>query len=140
MSRSVERVIWDTPIVMFVCLHGSAKSIIAAAYWNRFADERSIHVRATAAGIEPDPAIPLTVRDGLREDGFEIGDVRPRPVTRDELRSAARIISFGCDLSDFAPHGRFVERWDDVPLVSDGFAAARDAIVARVLRMVDCYG
>jgi len=140
MTRSAERIIWDTPTVVFVCLHGAAKSVIAAAYWNRFADERSIHVRATAAGIDPDSDIPLTVRDGLREDGFEIRDVRPRPVSREELGSAARVVSFGCDLSDVAPPGRFVERWDDVPLVSDGFAAARDAIVARVRRMVDLYG
>lgn len=131
---------WASPQVVFVCLHGAAKSVIAAAYWNRLADERGIHMRATAAGIEPEPGIPSAVREGLRADGLETGDIRPRPVSRQELRSAARVVSFGCDLSDVAPRGRYVERWDDVPAVSDGFAAARDAIVARLRRMLDLYG
>jgi arsenate reductase len=130
---------WESPQVVFVCLHGAAKSVIAAAYWNRLADERGIHMRDTAAGIEPDPHIPSAVRDGLRADGLEIGDMRPRPVRREELRSAARVVSFGCDLSDVAPRGRFVERWDEVPAINDGFPAARDAIVARVRRMLDLY-
>jgi len=137
-KESVER--WETHKIVFVCLHGAAKSVIAAAYWNRLADERGIHVRATAAGIEPEPDIPSAVRDGLREDGLEIGATRPRPVTREELRSAARVISFGCDLSHIASRGRVVERWDEVPAVSDGFKTARDAIVARVRRMLDLYG
>lgn len=126
--------------IVFVCLHGAAKSVIAAAYWNRLASEQAVEIRATAAGMEPEPELPPSVRDGLREDGLDVGDLRPRRVTRDELISAAEVVSFGCDLNEVAPPGRRVERWDDVPAVSDGFREARDAIVARVRRLLDARG
>lgn len=126
--------------IVFVCLHGAAKSVIAAAYWNRFAAERGVEIRATAAGIEPEPEIPPSVRDGLRSGGLDVGALRPRRVTADELSAAAHIVSFGCELEEITPPGRRVERWDDVPAVSDGFPEARDAIVARVRRLLDDRG
>ncbi len=129
-----------TRTVVFVCLHGAAKSVIAGAYFNRLAKERGLGIRAGAAGIEPEAEIPLPVREGLREDGIDVGDLRPRSVTRDELASAWRVVSFGCDLREVAPPGRAIEQWDDVPAVSDGFAAARDAIAERVRRWMDVCG
>ena len=51
--------------------------------------------------------------------------------------AAWRVVSFGCDLSHIAPPGLAVQRWDDVPLVSEGFGAARDAIAGRVQRLLD---
>ena len=36
--------------VSFVCLHGSAKSLIAAEYFNRLAIERNLPLRATTSG------------------------------------------------------------------------------------------
>ena len=57
-------------------------------------------------------------------------------MTAEELRNAWRVISFGCDLEALAPGVR-VERWDDVPAVSDDYQKARDAIAARVERLVD---
>jgi hypothetical protein len=48
-----------------------------------------------------------------------------------DVTTASRIVSFGCDLGKLAGD-REVERWDDVPNVSDGYEAARDAIVRRL--------
>ena len=52
-------------------------------------------------------------------------------MTPEELRNAWRVVSLGCDLETLAPEVR-VERWDDVPAVSENYGAARDAIVARL--------
>jgi hypothetical protein len=38
----------DPQKVAFVCLHGSAKSLIAAEYFNRVAIERKLPLRATS--------------------------------------------------------------------------------------------
>lgn len=126
----------STRTVVFVCLHGAAKSVIAGAYMNRLAAERGLDICATAAGVEPEPEVPLQVREGLLEEGLDVRGHRPRGVTPEELAAAWRVVSFGCDLSHIAPPGLAVERWDDVPLVSEGFDAARDAIVRRVQQLL----
>jgi hypothetical protein len=104
---------------------------------NRLAAERGLSVRSTAAGVEPEAEITAAVKEGLLRDGLDVGGGRPRRVTRAELIAARRIVSFGCDLVDVTPDGLAIERWDDVPLVSDGFPAARDVILARVNLLLD---
>jgi arsenate reductase len=123
--------------VLFVCLHGSAKSLIAAEYFNRLAGARGSKAQATSAGTEPDDAIPPRVVQGLREDGIEVEGRRPRRPTGDDVEGAAVVVTFGCDLGDLTPRGRRIERWDDVPAVSENFQRARDAIVARVTTLLD---
>ena len=122
--------------VVFVCLHGSAKSLIAAEYFGRLAAERGLDVHATSAGTEPDPDIPPHVTEELLRDGIDVRGRRPRLVTREDLAKASHVVSFGCDLSRVTPPATAVERWDDVPAVSADFAAARDAIVARLRRLL----
>ena len=122
--------------VVFVCLHGSAKSVIAAEYFARLVAERGLNVHATSAGTEPDPDISPNVITGLLQDGIDVRDRRPRRLTTEDLAKASHVVSFGCDLSELAPPGLPVERWDDVPAVSADFATARDAIVARLRRLL----
>ena len=121
--------------VVFVCLHGAAKSLIAATLFQRLADERGLAVRSTFAGTEPDPAIQPNVIARLLEEGVDVRPLRPRRVTRDELASAWRVVSFGCDLTALAPDAR-IERWDDVPAVSEDYGRAREVIAARVRILV----
>ena len=124
------------PFVLFVCLHGSAKSVIASEYFRRIAAERGIVAESGAAGTEPDAAIPSGVVDGLRRDGIDVGALRPRSVTRADLERASLVVAFGCQV-DATPPGLAIERWDDVPAVSENFDRARDAIAARVEKLVD---
>ena len=125
------------PTVVFVCLHGSAKSVIAAEHFRRLAAERAVDVDAVSAGTEPDSEIPPKVVQGLLAAGIDARGRRPHRVTRADLESASRVITFGCDLGDLAPAGLAIERWDDVPLVSDDFTRAQDAILTRVSRLFD---
>ncbi len=118
--------------VVFVCLHGSGKSLMAAEYFKRLAAQRHLAVEATSAGTDPDSEVPASVLAGLRADGIYIQDYRPRRVTREELAAAWRVIAFGCDLTTLAPRGYPIERWDDVPPASESFAAARDRILTRL--------
>jgi protein-tyrosine-phosphatase len=119
--------------VVFVCLHGAAKSVVAAAHFRRLASVRGLPIDAVAAGTAPDPELAPGAVKGLAGDGLAAAPVRPRPVTLHDLDTAARVIGFGCDV---APRrGQPVEQWD-VPAVSDGYAAARDRIVAHVERLV----
>ncbi len=45
-------------------------------------------------------------------------------------------MEFGCDLTALAPPDAAIERWGDVPAVSEGYAAARDAMTARLHRLL----
>jgi len=119
-----------TPRVVFVCLHGAAKSVVAAAHFRALAGARGLQVSAVAAGTEPDAALTPAAVKGLAADGLIPVPGRPRPVTLHDLRTATRIVSFGCDVT--SPGGRPVERWDDVPAVSDGYDGARATILEHV--------
>jgi len=125
-----------SPTVLFVCLHGSAKSLIAAEHFTRLAQERGLRYRGESVGVEPDPEVPGLVVAGLARDGFAVGEYVPRILTSACLSDAVYVVSFGCDLPEMTIAGRH-ERWDDLPMVSDGFDRARNAIVARVERLID---
>ena len=121
------------PRVLFVCLHGAAKSVVGAAHFRRLAAARGLDVGAVAAGTEPDPQLAPGAVKGLAGDGLAATPSRPRPVTLYDLDSATRVVSFGCDIAP--ARGQRVDQWD-VPAVSDGYAASRDRIVANVERLV----
>jgi len=121
----------EQSLVLFVCLHASAKSLIAAEYFNKLAADRRLPFRALSAGTEPDSAVPPHVVAGMRGDGFDVSRHVPERLTR-ELAAPARIaITFDPDLEPYVGSACRVERWE-VPAVSDDYALARDAIRARV--------
>jgi arsenate reductase len=130
----------NAKLIAFVCLHGSAKSLIAAEYLNRRASERKLSLHATTSGPEPDAEVPIDVVEGLRRRGIDARRRRPERVTAAGLANAAQIVSFGCDLGGLAPPGVAIERWDDCPAVSDDFDVAWDFITGRVEGLVDRMG
>jgi protein-tyrosine-phosphatase len=123
--------------VVFICEHGAAKSVIAREYFNKLAAERGLAVRAIARGADPqaDPSVP-TVR-GLQADGLLPPLAAPRPVTALELRSSARIVAFDCEQPTMKALKAMDTCWNDVPIVSDDYARARDAIRDHVAAMID---
>jgi protein-tyrosine-phosphatase len=125
--------------VLFVCLHGAAKSVLAAADLHRLAAERGIDVSADSAGTEPDPEIAPGVVAALRAEGVDLGGRRQRPVSPADTARADRVVTFGCDLGDAMPAAVPVERWDDVPAVSENLPAARAAIRRHLDRLLDEY-
>jgi protein-tyrosine-phosphatase len=122
----------DRPRVLFVCLHGAAKSVVGAAHFRRLAAARGLQIAAAAAGTEPDAELTPKAVKGLATDGLTAAPARPRPVTLYDLDTASRVVSFGCDVSP--KHGS-VEQWN-VPNISDGYEAARRQIVENVERLV----
>jgi hypothetical protein len=65
-----------------------------------------------------------------------VPDGAPRNVDDADLRSAARIVSLGCDLTGRLPASAEVLDWSDVPPVSADLPAARLAILAHVEQLV----
>jgi protein-tyrosine-phosphatase len=121
------------PLVLFVCLHGAAKSVVGAAHFRRLAAARGLQIDAAAAGTEPDAELTPRAVKGLAGDGLAPAPARPRPVTLYDLATASRVVSFGCDVTPKA--GVAVDQWD-VPNIGDGYETARDRIIANVERLV----
>lgn len=120
---------------MFVCEHGAAKSVVAAAWLRRLADDAGLPLDAVACGTDPSPEVSPHAMAGLAGDGLAPAPGRPRPLDRGELRRAWRVVRFGPELSLPTPSTTPVETWE-VPAVSDGYDAARDAIVKRLERLL----
>jgi protein-tyrosine-phosphatase len=120
------------PTVVFVCEHGSAKSIIAAAEFSRMAKQNGLDVNVLARGTNPDAEIPALIRDGLRADGIDPGEKKPAKVSKDDLKGATRIVSFGPDLRPMVADGVTVADWSATPSVSENYTAARDYIRKQV--------
>ena len=78
--------------VVFVCLHGSVKSQMAAAHFNRIASERGLPHRRLR-GIEVDASIPTRIRDGLYLDGLAPSTI-PIGLTADEAGRATVVVAF----------------------------------------------
>lgn len=127
----------DPPVVLFLCPHGAAKSVLASAYFERLAKERGLNVRVESAGTDPDPVVSPAVADHLQRQGYSAPASNPRQVTAKDLDSADVVISIGCDLSGLQkPRGRLV-RWDDVPSPGTDFAQADAAIRKRVVELIE---
>ena len=79
--------------VVFVCLHGSVKSQVAAAHFNRIAKERGLPVIAVSRGIAVDKEIPASIREGLAGDGLVPASDVPVGLTSEEVGAAAKIFA-----------------------------------------------
>ena len=123
--------------VLFVCQHGAAKSVIAARHLAELAHARGLALNTAAAGVEPDEVIPSHVISGLRGDGVDDKETTPQVVTRELLENAEIVVSFGCDLSAYSEASGRIVQWNDVPAVSDGYDAARTAILSRLHAILD---
>lgn len=123
--------------IVFVCEHGPAKSVIAAAYFNKLAAERGLRERAIYHGASPQVELSVATVKGLRGDGLSVPATKPTSITSADVTAAMHIFAIGCSLPDHAKSGGKAENWTDVPEVSDGYAASRDAIKKHVEQLLD---
>ena len=125
----------NQPIV-FVCEHGAAKSVIAAAYFNKLASEANLGLHAIARGTHPDSELSSKAITGLKGDGLSPTELVPHKLSLADVQSAQRIISF-CKLPAEYQSVAGVEQWDGIPPVSENYQKARDAIFERIDRLMN---
>ena len=127
--------------VVFVCEHGSAKSVIAAAYFNRLATQKGIPYRAVSRGTNPDDRIDPNVGKKLSADGLDVSTWKPVKINQQDVKGAGQVITLAPDLKvpGSAPAGR-LSNWNNIPSVSQDYDAARDDIVGRVNRLIQDLG
>ena len=125
------------PMALFVCEHGAAKSVIAAAWFNRLAKEKGLPHRAVFRGANPEDDLTPATRAGLTRDGFDVRDWSPVKVASADVNAAEIAVVFACQIPGKPNPSAISMDWGEVPNVSDGYESARDAIVAHVKALVD---
>ena len=138
--------------MLFVCTHGTAKSLLAKLFFERASAPSWNMLRALSRAIDPDEAVPDWMRSALSREGFEIGTWRPSPLSRADIDAAERVITF-----DVAPQESLVaylriagggraalscrhEAWDGLPALSENYAAGRKEIATRVEALAEELG
>ena len=126
----------QNPMIVFVCEHGAAKSILAAAYFNKLAPESDLGITAIARGTHPDAELSSRAVSGLSEDGLIPTESIPTKLTREELETAQKVVRF-CRLPDEYLQKVVVEYWNDIPPLGDDYERSRDAIVAHLKELIN---
>jgi len=123
--------------VLFVCEHGTAKSLLARVLFDQYAEEVGLHMRAVSRGTHPDTMVAPWMTRQLALDHVTLGSWVPRPLGPQDLADASYVVSF--DVSSAATAATHAPRsqWDGLPSVTQDYPAGRDAIKARVHLLVD---
>lgn len=120
--------------VLFVCEHGSAKSVVAAAHFNQLAVARGLPFHAISRGTVPDDEMAPAAVEGLRGDGLKPGDPAPSKLEQKDLDAAVRVVTF-CALPPGLQAKSPVEQWE-VPPVSTEYSASREAMRLQIERLL----
>lgn len=124
--------------IVFVCEHGTVKSVVASTWFNQLARQRHLAIRAVSRGTDLQSEVPAFVREGLRRDGLALGPFTPTALADDDLRRALAVVTFDRPAVAARAIGTVpVMAWNGLPAVSVDYGIARDSIRARVTALVD---
>jgi arsenate reductase (thioredoxin) len=90
----------DRQTILFICEHGAGRSAIAATYFNKIAESRSLHYQAIFRGVEPQEALGISTKNGLIKDSIDITNLIPTRLVKKDIHNAFKIITLDCTLPD----------------------------------------
>jgi arsenate reductase (thioredoxin) len=99
----------DKPVVLFLCVHNSGRSLAAKVLLEHCAKGR---VDVRSAGSEPASQLNPSVVAVLKERGLDPSREFPKPLTDDDAQAADVVVTMGCgDTCPFYPGKRYVD-WE----------------------------
>jgi len=122
----------DTPVVLFLCIHNSGRSLAAKVLLEHHA--RGL-VEVRSAGSEPGSQLNPAVVAILEERGLDPSREFPKPLTDGDARAADVVVTMGCgDTCPFYPGKRYLdwELQDPAGLPVDAVRPIVDDIDRRV--------
>lgn len=126
----------DSKEIVFVCTHGAARSPIAAAYFNKLAQENNLDYHAVFRGTEPDDELSKATISGLKQDGFEVNNWKPEPVSSQDVAGAFKVITFDCTVP-INNSSTLKDEWNGTPSISKDYSKARDVIKTNVEELIE---
>jgi arsenate reductase (thioredoxin) len=99
----------DKPVVLFLCIHNSGRSLAAKVLLDHYAQGR---VEVRSAGSEPGHQLNPSVVAVLRERGLDTTREFPKPLTDADAKEADVVITMGCgDTCPVYPGKRYLD-WE----------------------------
>ncbi len=123
-------------VIVFVCEHGVAKSVVAAAHFNKLVQERNLPYIAIARGTEPQDSLMMSVVKGLHNEHLAASQKPAPKLSQADCNTALRSVFF-CPIPPSYQRNTNTERWQNVPPVSEDYNRARDSIVADIRHLLD---
>lgn len=123
--------------VLFICEHGSVRSVMATLMFDEYAKAAGLPMRAMSRGTVIDSIVPPWLQQKLKADQFTLGNFAPMRLSTADLANASLVISFDLPSTVTAGTRAPLARWDSLPSVSQNYVAGRDAIKVRVQALVD---
>jgi arsenate reductase len=133
VSLSAQAQIKSSKTVLFVCEHGSAKSIVAASHFTKLAKSAGLNVNVLSRGTNPDKAIPAKINEYLSQDDLPQYRNAPEQLKRSDIKAADYVVTF-LPLPDSIDQSN-VQLWR-VPSFESGYPVARDSIINHIHRMI----
>lgn len=125
-----------TPTVLFVCVHNSGRSQMAAGWLQHLAGDR-VHV--LSAGSAPADSINPVAVEAMLEVGIDIAANQPKVLTTEAVKDSDVVITMGCgDTCPFFPGKRY-EDWvldDPAGQGIESVRPIRDEIKSRVEQLL----
>jgi arsenate reductase (thioredoxin) len=126
----------EAPEVLFVCVHNSGRSQMAAGLVQLRAKGR-VHVRS--AGSAPSEGINPVVVEAMDELGVDMSQEIPKPLTDEVVRAADVVITMGCgDACPVYPGKKYADWQVDDPAGQDlqTVRRIRDELDERVQALI----
>ena len=123
--------------VLFVCEHGTVKSLLAKLLFDEYAAEVGLQMQSVSRGTRADSAVPPWMQARLATDNFALGSWRPQTLGPQDLATASLVVSFDVPLAATATARAPRTRWDGLPSVSTQYVDGREAIRVRIRQLVD---
>jgi arsenate reductase len=117
--------------VLFLCPHGAAKSVIAAAMLNDLARGRHLDITASSAGTEPEGEINPIAVDTLKARQLPIPDA-PQLATKHHVERADIVVSLGCAIDTLSTQPRRWVDWSDAPAASEDVEGLCELLTHRL--------
>lgn len=122
----------EVPEVLFVCVQNAGRSQMAMGYLSALGEGR---VGVRSAGSMPASELSQLTVAVMKEEGIDLGQEFPKPLTDDVVRAADVVITMGCgDACPIYPGKRYLD-WelaDPAEMDIDGVREVRDQIKVLV--------
>jgi arsenate reductase (thioredoxin) len=122
--------------IVFVCEHGSAKSVIAAAYFNKLAKEMNLPYEAVARGTSPDTVISQKTKQLLIQENLYDKTFVPQRLSQQDVNGAQQVFLF-YPLPQTIKGENNIQYWMGVDAVNGDFVKLKNDIVAKVTPLID---